>query len=217
MNIKSMSPGQSNIISCRFCLCNITLSLKLSIQYMKRWVSQVKGVSKIPKSMMLPYAHFDFRPIVGHGFSKYVLCLYKPLHLFLSSWFHFNLTPCITLNIILYIYSTFNLPGLLNEQYSHNMLHLLGCCDISKFITVSIYVACYLENYTHAYCLPLIILISGATDASHSCNFLAGVKCVQVLLFFCLFFRMPQIALHFDWGVFEDIFFFLILEKASSS
>lgn len=41
---------------------------------------KVKGVSKIPKSMKLPYgdiqsnAHFDFRPIVGHGFSKYVLC-----------------------------------------------------------------------------------------------------------------------------------------------
>lgn len=114
--------------------------------------------------------------------------LYKPLHLFLSSWLHFSITPCITLNIILYIYSTFNLPSLLNTQYSHNMHHVLGCCGISKFITVSIYVARCLENYTRA---SLIILISDATDASHSCSFLAGVKRVQVFIFFFLRPRLP--------------------------
>ncbi len=106
----------------------------------------------IPKSMMLPYgdiqsnAHFDFRPIVGHGFSKYVLCLYKGklFHLFLSSTLHFSITPYNLLNIILYIHRTFNLRSLLNTIF--NMHHLLGFCGISKFITVSIYVACYLKK-----------------------------------------------------------------------
>lgn len=83
------------------------------------------------------------------------------------------------------------------------MHHLLGCCGISNLITVaalSIYVACYLENYTPLYRVPLIVLISDANDASHSCNMLAGVKCVQVFRFV---FLLSQIALHFDWGV-ED-------------
>lgn len=79
--------------------------------------------------MMLPYgdiqsnAHIDFRPIVGHGFSKYVLCLYKKKKKkFVScvSFFKvtFSITPYNLLNIILYICNTFNLPSLLNTQYS---------------------------------------------------------------------------------------------------
>lgn len=105
----------------------------------------------IPKSMMLPYgdiqsnAHFDFSPIVGHGLSKYVLCLYKEklFHLFLSSRLHFSITPYNPLNIILYIHRTFNLPSLLNTQYSTR-------------ITYSA-VAAYQSLLLYQFMLPVII------------------------------------------------------------
>lgn len=127
----------------------------------------------------------------------YYVCKKRKLfHLFLSSRLHFSITPYNPLNIILYIHCTFNLPSLLNTIF--NTHHLLGCCGISKFITVSIYVACYLKKDTPAYRVPLIILSSDASDASHSCNMLAGVKCVQVFIFVLFPFLLSQIALHFD-------------------
>lgn len=154
---------------------------------------------------MLPYgdiqsnAHFDFRPIVGHGFSKYVLCLYKEklFHLFLSSRLHFSITPYNPLNIILYIHRTFNLPSLLNTQYSTRITYS-AVAAYQILLLYQFMLPVILKKDTPAYCVPLIILSSDASDASHSCNMLAGVKCVQVFIFVLFPFLLSQIALHFD-------------------
>lgn len=120
----------------------------------------------------------------------------KQFNLFLSSRLHFSIIPCNPLNIILYIHRTFNLPSLLNKQYSTHITYSAVAAYQSLLL--------YQFIYTPAYCVLLIILRSDASDASHSCNMLAGVKCVQVFIFVLFPFLLSQIAVHFDQGV-EDI------------
>ncbi len=118
----------------------------------------------------------------------YYVCKKKnSLICFFSSRLHFSIIPCNPLNIILYIHRTFNLPSLLNTTHiTYSAVAAYQSLLLYQFI------------YTPAYCVLLIIRRSDASDASHSCNMLAGVKCVQVFIFVLFPFLLSQIAVHFD-------------------
>lgn len=105
------------------------------------------------------------------------------------------ITPYIPLKMILYIHSTFNLPGLLITQYStyqRLLLYRFFVCLLSwKIILMHIV---YLLSYS-----------SPMRMKHHTAVILLLEWNVYIfVLSFCFIFHSTQIALHFDWGV-QDI------------